>query len=318
MKFKFDKMKQKIDPNQNVPENFTDPEKLPTSIVESLNWQESNKSFWEANPMRYDWNMGIEKQEGTSDFFEEIDKRFFSAIKDIMPWEKIPFDNIIPFDDLNNMNVLEIGVGNGSHAGLISKYAKNYTGIDLTDYAVKMTKRRLSLLNQTGNIIQMDAEKIDLPDSSIDFIWSWGVIHHTSNTLNVIKEIERILKPGGQAIIMVYHRSWWSYYFTGIFIRGILCGDFIKYKTLSRIVQASTDGALARYYTKRSWKKFISNHLKIVVTNFSGNKADLIPLPPSKYKNFLLNLLPTYLTMILLNKLRMGTFLISTLKKENN
>jgi hypothetical protein len=117
---------------------------------------------------------------------------------------------------------------------------------------------------------------------------------------------------------MVYHRSWWSYYFTGIFIRGILCGDFIKYKTLSRIVQASTDGALARYYTKRSWKKFISNHLKIVVTNFSGNKADLIPLPPSKYKNFLLNLLPTYLTMILLNKLRMGTFLISTLKKENN
>ena len=201
---------------------------------------------------------------------------------------------------------------------IISKYAKNYTGIDLTDYAVKMTKSRLSLLKQTGTIIQMDAEKIDLPDSSIDFIWSWGVIHHTSNTLNVIKEIERILKPGGQAIIMVYHRSWWSYYFTGIFIRGILCGDFIKYKTLSRIVQASTDGALARYYTKNSWDRFISNHLKIVKTNFSGNKADLFPLPPSRIKNVILKYFPTILTMLLLNKFRMGTFLISTLQKENN
>jgi ubiquinone/menaquinone biosynthesis C-methylase UbiE len=311
-------MKQKNNPNHHIPKNFTDPEKLPTNIKESIDWQESNKSFWESNPMRYDWNMDIDKLEGTKDFFEEIDNRFFSAIKSIMPWKKIPFDNLIPYEDLNKMNVLEIGIGNGSHAGLLSKFSKNYTGIDLTEYAVKMTKKRLSLLNQTSNILQMDAERIDLPDSSIDFIWSWGVIHHTSNTLNVIKEIKRILKPEGQAIIMVYHRSWWSYYFTGIFIRGILCGHFIKYKSLSKIVQASTDGALARYYTKNSWKNFISTNLTVVKTVFSGNKADLFPLPPSKFKNNILKYFPTYITKILLDKFRMGTFLISTLKKENN
>lgn len=311
-------MSKKFNANQNIPKTFDNPEKLPNDFNESKDWQILNKNFWESNPMRYDWIESVGKEEGTIDFFTEIDNRFFSAIKSVMPWKKLPFDNLIPFDQLKDMNVLEIGVGNGSHAGLISKYAKNYIGIDLTDYAVKMTKSRLSLLNQTGNILQMDAEKIDLPDSSIDFIWSWGVIHHTSNTLDVIKEIKRILKPGGQAIIMVYHRSWWSYYFTGIFIRGILCCDFIKYKTLSRIVQASTDGALARYYTKNSWKTFISTHLIIVKTIFSGNKADLIPLPPSKIKNNILKYFPTTITMLLLNKFRMGTFLISTLKKENN
>jgi SAM-dependent methyltransferase len=209
-------MSKKFNANQNIPKTFDNPEKLPNDLNESKDWQILNKTFWESNPMRYDWIESVGKEEGTMDFFTEIDNRFFSAIKSVMPWKKLPFDNLIPFDQLKSMNVLEIGVGNGSHAGLISKYAKNYTGIDLTEYAVKMTKKRLSLLNQSGVILQMDAEKIDLPDSSIDFIWSWGVIHHTSNTFNVIKEINRILKPGGQAIIMVYNRSWWSYYFTGI------------------------------------------------------------------------------------------------------
>ena len=142
--------------------------------------------------MRYDWNEGVEAVEGTMEFFEEIDKRFFGALKSVMPWKSIPFDNLIPFDELNNMHVLEIGVGIGSHAAILSKYAKEYIGIDITSYAVTMTRLRLDLLNQNSKVLQMDAEKINLPDSSIDFVWSWGVIHHTSNTFNVLKEIKRI------------------------------------------------------------------------------------------------------------------------------
>ena len=67
--------------------------------------------------MRYDWKSEIEYAEGSKQFFEEIDRRFFRSVKPFMPWKKIPFDNLIPFDELKNKNVLEIGVGirGGNH-----------------------------------------------------------------------------------------------------------------------------------------------------------------------------------------------------------
>jgi len=43
-------------------------------------------------------------------------------------------------------------------------------------------------------------------------VWSWGVIHHSANPANVLKEIQRVLRPGGRAITMVYYRGWWNYF----------------------------------------------------------------------------------------------------------
>ena len=82
------------------------------------------------------------------------------------PSKAIPFDSLIPFDDLKKQVVLEIGVGSGSHAGLIAPRALSYTGIDLTDYAVKMTTSRMKLLGLTSVIKRMDAEKMEFPDNS--------------------------------------------------------------------------------------------------------------------------------------------------------
>ncbi|MBK7629848.1 MAG: class I SAM-dependent methyltransferase [Ignavibacteriales bacterium] len=58
-------------------------------------------------------------------------------------------------------------------------------------------------------MLKMDAEALQFEDNSFDFVWSWGVIHHSSNTRKILEEIQRVLKPGGEAIIMVYHRSIW-------------------------------------------------------------------------------------------------------------
>ena len=105
-----------------VPNTFDKPEKLPGSQNEAKEWQEANRTFWETNPMRYDWNQEVGKTEGSQEFFDEIDRRFFSAIKAVMPWQKRPFDNLIPFDSIADKDVLEIGVGNGSHAALIAPH----------------------------------------------------------------------------------------------------------------------------------------------------------------------------------------------------
>jgi ubiquinone/menaquinone biosynthesis C-methylase UbiE len=69
-------------------------------------------------------------------------------------------------------------------------------GVDITDYAVKSTRDRLRLMGLKGDIIRIDAEHMGFPDNSFDFVWSWGVIHHSSNTENVLREILRVLRQG--------------------------------------------------------------------------------------------------------------------------
>ena len=142
---------------EGLPKGFDSPIDLPKDQAEAEEWQQKNKSWWEKNPMRYDWNENLKYPEFSKEFYQEIDKRFFSNAADFLPPNKIPFDRIIDFESLKDKNVLEIGVGNGSHASLLAKHSKSFTGIDLTDYAVKSTSIRFKLFELNGKIIQMAA-----------------------------------------------------------------------------------------------------------------------------------------------------------------
>ncbi len=293
---------------QEVPINFKKPTALPESGEKAKEWQEANRSFWENHPMRYDWKEKVDIAEFSGEFYEEIDKRFFLNSKEYLPWRRLPFDALIDFDSLKNKRILEIGIGNGSHAGLFSRFAEDFVGIDITDYAVKSTTERFKIFGLNGKILKMDGEKLDFPDSSFDYVWSWGVIHHSSNTLKIIDEICRVLKPAGKATIMIYHRGWWNYYFVGL-IQWLLSGDFLKGKSFHESVQLHTDGAIARYYAASDWRK-INKQLTVVKTRVLGPKTDLIPLPSGKLKNFIIKILPDPLARFFTGKLKMGSFLV--------
>ena len=122
-------------------ENFTNPTQLPRTSDEAEAWQKNNASWWEENPMRYDWKSPIPHEKFSREFFNEIDNRFFLDAREYLdPHFTIPFDEFIHFDSLKDKKVLEIGVGNGSHAQLLARYSKSFTGIDITEYAATSTK----------------------------------------------------------------------------------------------------------------------------------------------------------------------------------
>jgi ubiquinone/menaquinone biosynthesis C-methylase UbiE len=310
--------KKQVDFSKLVPKNFDSPEKIPDNKRILNNWQSANRNFWESNPMRYDWKEKNSYNEGSVDFYNEIDKIFFGEIKAIMPWKKKPFDNLVDFNTLKDKSVLEIGVGVGSHAALIAPCSRSYTGIDLTEYAFKMTSKRMRLnaLKSNYKIIQMNAEFLEFPDNSFDLVWSWGVIHHSANTRNILREVHRVLKPGGSAKIMVYYRGWWNYYVVGFLFHGIMKGGFLKYKTLAGVIQANTDGAIARYYSIKSWRMAVSEFLSVKSVFISGNRADLFPIPAGVVKTFIIKVIPNILLRFFLSNFRMGSFLISELKKD--
>lgn len=110
------------------------------------------------------------------------------------------------FDGLAK-DVLEIGVGMGAdHVEWARSGTRSLVGIDFTPRAVDWTAKRLACEGHAGRLLVADAENLPFGDGSFDVVYSWGVLHHTPDTQRCFEEVLRVLRPGGQARIMIYHR----------------------------------------------------------------------------------------------------------------
>ena len=303
--------------NRSKVAGFSSPTQRPTSDDERRKWQELNRSWWSSTPMRYDWGKPIPYPEYSREYFDEVDARFFESSRPYMPWRDLPFEREIPYAELPNLDVLEIGVGQGSHASLIAPRARSFTGIDLTDAAVLATRKRLELGQfKNARVLQMDAEEMTFPDASFDYIWSWGVIHHSADTRRVLEQMHRVLRPGGRANVMVYHRSFWKYYVADGLFKGVLQGSLFKRRSLVEVNQAATDGAIARYYRKDEWKALAGDLFRIDEFRVTGLKNDVILLPRSGLKDAVERAIPDSMTRLMTNTLEWGSFLTVHMTKK--
>jgi ubiquinone/menaquinone biosynthesis C-methylase UbiE len=298
----------------NKAAGFDSPTQLPRDDTQRQQWQAANKAWWESTPMRYDWRDSIAAEPGSEAYFTEIDRRFLLSARKYMPWHNAPFDEVIPFSKLQDKDVLEIGVGQGTHAQLLAPRCKSFTGIDLTSHAAEMTAQRLKLFKIPGTILQMDAEHMNFADNSFDFIWSWGVIHHSADTRQVLQEMHRVLRPGGTCVVMVYHKSLWNFYVCGS-LRGVFQRQFKKQGSLHHVTQGATDGAIARHYTRHEWQQMTSSLFQIASIQVYGLKSDIVPLPHGRFKQFIENLVSDTFARFLTHQLRWGTFLVAHMRK---
>src|SRR6185503_10771096 len=93
----------------------------------------------------------------------------------------------------------------------------NVTGIDLVPRHLDIASRRFSIYGLPARLMIADAEAMPFKNESFDVVYSFGVLHHTTNIDAAIAEIHRVLRPGGVAIIGVYHL--WSYNLLAFFGR---------------------------------------------------------------------------------------------------
>jgi 2-polyprenyl-3-methyl-5-hydroxy-6-metoxy-1,4-benzoquinol methylase len=238
--------------------------------------QEGNQSWWTDNTMSYDWNDKIGNERFSLPWFDEADKRFIHSSR-LFANDKQPFDRIIPFENLKGARVLEIGCGMGLHSELMARAGADLHAVDLSPTSVNATRRRFELKGLKGNIQQADAEKLPFADQTFDFVWSWGVIHHSSRTARIVREISRVLKAQGSCRIMVYNRSGANVMLTW-FQHHLLKGKFLKQKFDTTLL-ASTDGFHARFYTDDQFADLFRAFFTDVSTDIYGLDADAMPLP---------------------------------------
>ena len=97
--------------------------------------------------------------------------------------------------------VLEIGCGNGTGAALIKKYfsPKEIYAIDIDQRMIDLANKNHSapfIHFETGDVSQLRFET-----NQFDAVFDFGVIHHISNWKDCLRELKRVLKPGGELII---------------------------------------------------------------------------------------------------------------------
>ena len=164
------------------------------------NLKERVRAFWQAHPCGTKF---AEAEPGSAKFYELVEAHRYTK-----EWH-IPA--AADFASSAGLKVLEIGCGLGTDGAQFAAAGADYTGIDLTDAAVDLARKRFAISGLKGEFQTADAEKLDFADESFDLVYSHGVLHHTPDTQRAVDEIWRVLRPGGRAVVMLYHRDSYNY-----------------------------------------------------------------------------------------------------------
>ncbi|MBI4853746.1 MAG: class I SAM-dependent methyltransferase [Acidobacteria bacterium] len=175
------------------------------------------RDFWNENPCGTKF---AQIEVGTKEFFAAIEKHRYES-----EWH-IP--EMAEFPSWKGKKVLEVGCGLGTDAIQFARAGASYTGIDLTPRSIELVEKRFQQENLLGNFQIADGENLPFPDNHFDLVYSHGVLHHTPDTQKAINEVHRVIKPGGKALIMLYHRNSYNYYGNIMFFRR-LGAQILKY-----------------------------------------------------------------------------------------
>ncbi len=98
----------------------------------------------------------------------------------------------------NNTRILDVGTGNGNFIRVLTaldKEFKSAVGIDLLDSSIKVCKSGFN--DERITFMKMDALNMDFPDESFDIVSLSNSLHHLDDISATLKEMERVLAPGG-------------------------------------------------------------------------------------------------------------------------
>lgn len=110
-------------------------------------------------------------------------------------WETYTADLIAKY--AKNSVVLDLGCGPGDRTFEMVKYAKQVLGIDSSKRMLDYAKKK----HQEIRFIYADATNVPIDNNSIDAVFSFGLIEYIRNKEALVKEISRVLKPGGVGVI---------------------------------------------------------------------------------------------------------------------
>lgn len=239
------------------------------------------RDWWNRNPMSYDVDAPIPFAPESPEYFRELDSRVFDrrVLRLTARPGGRPFSRFVDFESLAGRDVLEVGPGSGFAVQLFAESGARTTALDLTDWAVETTRRRLRAFGLEADVRQGDGEQLPFEDESFDLVFSWGVIHHSADMGRALRELVRVCRSGGTIVLMVYNRRSFAY---------PVYKGFQRFLPLARRLglhfegarKGDTRGLVVRHFTRNELADVLRQS-GLVVDEIQpyGQDSELLPLP---------------------------------------
>lgn len=156
------------------------------------------QSYW--NEHIHDLEIATEPV-GSAGFFRELDEYRFDKLR-YLP-------NVVDFSAFKGKKLLEVGCGVGIDLVRFARGGAIVTGVDLAQTSIELARKNFEQNNLSADLRVMNGEALEFPDNSFDVVYAHGVLQYTADIDKMVAELHRVLKPGGQAIMMVYNRISW-------------------------------------------------------------------------------------------------------------
>lgn len=213
---------------------------------------EKNKNDNLLESIRQYWNDHIHDLEiarhpvGTKGFFEDLEGYRFEKL-DYLP-------RVVDFNGYKGRSILEIGCGVGIDLVRFARGGALVTGIDLAKKSIDLARKNFQHHALEGDLQLMNGEALEFEANSFDMVYAHGVIQYTADPQKMIDEIHRVLKPGGEAIMMVYNKYSWLNLMSRLF------GVELEHQ----------DAPVLRKFSIRQFKKMLSkfSHVQIIPERF--------------------------------------------------
>lgn len=158
------------------------------------------RAFWQGSPVATE---GIAAAPGEPAFYAAFD-----ALREAEGCEPPAVsESIHGYSSSAGLKVLDVGCGNGYVLSHYARHGAEVDGVDLTDAAVELSRKRFALAGLKGTFTRIDGAVLPFEDGSFDIVCSMGVLHHIPDPQPIVREVHRVLRPGGELIAMLYFRQ---------------------------------------------------------------------------------------------------------------
>jgi len=144
----------------------------------------------------------------------KFSREYFEEIESFRYFDQPFIHSFAQFTRYRGKKVLEVGLGAGTDFVQWLRAGAVASGVDLTPEALDNLRHRIQVyqLPAPEKIAVADAENLPFDSNSFDLGYSFGVLHHTPDTLCALREMVRVVRPGGEIKVMLYNRhSVWAF-----------------------------------------------------------------------------------------------------------
>jgi len=105
--------------------------------------------------------------------------------------------------------VLDAGCGPGLHSLRVAKAGYRVCAIDISETMLRRARQHIEAANINAKVefYQKDLTKLDFPDASFRYVFSWGVIIHIPEAEKALDELSRVIEPGGKLALSLTNKS---------------------------------------------------------------------------------------------------------------